>query len=149
MVLLPQKDFTKPEGSAGLITVGCGTDNQGNSFLVDRLMTTKYPLGVILIELCHQMSLRQASLRAQWIPREQNEEADSLTNSDFRHFTPGRRIPVDLAKMPFGVLHGLLSKGEAYLAEVAVAKAAGQDLPGERRKKKIKGETLSTRQPWG
>ena len=45
MVLLPEKDWRKPEGAEGLITVGCATDNRGNSFLVDRLMTTKYPLG--------------------------------------------------------------------------------------------------------
>ena len=82
MVLLPENEWRKPEGAEGLLTVGCATDNQGNAFLVDRLMTTKYPFGVILIELCHQLPLRQAVLRAQWVPRDQNEEADALTNSD-------------------------------------------------------------------
>ena len=66
-------------------------------------MTSKYPLGVILIELAHQVALRGATLRAQWVPRDQNEEADSLTNSDYRHFSPDKRIPVELEKMPFGV----------------------------------------------
>ena len=69
MVLLPPGDMRKVVGSRGLITVGCGTDNRGNSFLVDRLLTIKYPLGVILVELCHQLNLRGAALRAQWIPR--------------------------------------------------------------------------------
>ena len=102
MVLLPLQEYQKDGGATGLITVGCGTDNQGNSFLVDRLMTTKYPLGVILVELCHQLNLRHAALRARWIPREQNEEADALTNSDFRHFSADLRIPVLLEEMPFG-----------------------------------------------
>ena len=143
------QEYQMAEGATGLITVGCGTDNQGNSFLVDRLMTTKYPLGVILIELCHQMSLRHAALRARWIPRDQNEEADSLTNSDFGHFSMERRVHVDIQEMPFGVLHGLLAKGEDYLAELAAAKLAGRDEPGGQRKRKIKGETLKDRQPWG
>ena len=113
------------------------------------MMTTKYPLGVILIELCHQLSLRQAVLRAQWVPRDQNEEADALTNSDFRHFSMDKRIPVDLAAMPFGVLHGLLAKGEDYLAEVAAAREARKSTTKEPAKKKLKGETLREKQPWG
>ena len=40
------------------------------------------------MELAHQMQLRQAILRALWLPRLQNEEADALTNLDFRHFAP-------------------------------------------------------------
>ena len=87
---LPLGDFQRKTGTSGLITVGCATDNQGNSYLVDRLMTTKYPLGVILVELCHQLSLRHAALRAHWVPRDQNVEADSLTNSDFRHLSASK-----------------------------------------------------------
>ena len=53
----------------------CGTDNQGNMFLLDKLLTTKYPLGVVLMELSVQLGLRRAAMRANWIPRLQNEEA--------------------------------------------------------------------------
>ena len=49
MVLLPEKDFARPSDSTGLVSFSCGTDNQGNSFLVDKLMTIRYPLGVILV----------------------------------------------------------------------------------------------------
>ena len=50
---------------------------------MDKMTTTKFPLGAILMELAHQLSNRRAVLRAQWLPRLQNEEADALTNSDF------------------------------------------------------------------
>ena len=53
MVLLPEADWRRPTESTGLVTVGCATDNQGNSFLLDRLMATRYPLGLILIELSY------------------------------------------------------------------------------------------------
>ena len=51
MVLLPVENFDRAVPTSGLVTPGCGTDNQGNTFLVDKLMTTKYPLGVVLMEL--------------------------------------------------------------------------------------------------
>ena len=43
-----------------------------------------------------RLGRRAATLRADWIPRLQNEVADALTNWDFRHFDEQRRIHVDL-----------------------------------------------------
>ena len=68
-----------------------GTDNQGYSYLLDKLLTTKYPLGVVLMELAVQVGLRKATIRANWIPRLQNEEADALTNSEFHHFDRAKK----------------------------------------------------------
>ena len=68
------------QSAASSVTLTCGTDNQGNHFLLDKLMTTKFPLGVVLMELACQLSLRRACLHARWIPRLENEEADALTN---------------------------------------------------------------------
>ena len=88
----------------GLATLSCGTDNQGNSYLLDKLMTTKYPLGIVLIELACQLGLRRACLHARWIPRLQNEEADALTDGEFDHFDHKLRIPVELDKLKFLVM---------------------------------------------
>ena len=150
MVLLPVDTFDRSAPSSGLVTIGGFTDNQGNAFLVDKLMTTKYPLGVVLVELCHQLQLRNASLRAQWVPRLQNEEADALTNGDFRHFDLERRVEVDLERLPFGVLPALFDQGEAFVAEVAAMKAAAKAAPAEHaaKRKRLAGGTLRERQPW-
>ena len=149
MVLLPEQLFDRGIESTGLVTFGCATDNQGNSFLVDRLMTTKYPLGIILVELLHQLALRRAALRARWVPRLENEEADALTNSDFRHFSAALRVKVDIENLPFGVLPKLLEHGEDYVAELEtlkLAKAKGHD--GAAKRRRIKGEGLRDTQPW-
>ena len=122
----------------------CGTDNQGNSYLLDRMLTTKYPLAVVLMELAHQMRRRRLILRALWTPRLENEEADALTNLDFRHFSPARRVEIDLAKIEFGLLNILFQKGEEYLAELDAAKEkvrekkAKQLMRGEAREDKRK-----------
>ena len=70
------------------------------------------------MELAHQLNRRRLSLRARWLPRLQNQEADDLTNNEFRHFDPRRRIPVDLDKLGFGVMPDLFAVGDEYLAEL-------------------------------
>ena len=51
-------------------------------------------------------------MRAKWLPRDQNEEADALTNFDYRFFEPSRRIEVDVNKLVFRVLLGVFEAGE-------------------------------------
>ena len=152
MALLPEGEWSRPRESTGLITIGCATDNQGNSFLLDRLMTTRYPLGLILIELSHQLALRRMALRAEWVPRLQNEEADALTNGEYHAFSKRNRIPVDLEKLHFGVLTELLASGEAYFKEVEEAKRQARERrlarPWARERKRPKGEALRDRDPW-
>ena len=46
-------------------------------------------------EMAAQLQAREAELDFQWIPRNQNEEADGLTNEDFSQFDPSRRIMVE------------------------------------------------------
>ena len=152
MVLCPEDEWRREPESTGLFTIGCATDNQGNSFLLDRLMTTKYPLGLILIELSCQLAARRMALRADWVPRLQNEEADALTNSDFRHFSPAQRVGVDLAKVEFLVLDRLLASGEEYFEQVEAAKEREKlrklDAPSAATKRPRGDLPLRERDPW-
>ena len=153
MTLLPEADWSRPADSSGIVTIGCATDNQGNSFLMDKLLTTKYPLGIILIELSYQLARRRMALRAEWVPRLQNEEADALTNGEFHAFDPGRRAEVKLEALKFGVLNELLATGEMYVQEVETAKAEAraERAKGQSRApaiKRKKGAGLQETQPW-
>merc|ERR1739841_443994 len=42
MVLVPEGEARGDD--AAFVTLSCGTDNRGNSYLLDRMITTKYPL---------------------------------------------------------------------------------------------------------
>ena len=128
-------------------------------FLTDKLLTTKYPLGMVLMELAAQLGRRAATLRADWIPRLQNEEADALTNWDFRHFDEQRRVHVDLEHLDLLVKGELFESGDRCLADLEVlgskSKAAAAAAKGEPRRKKSKaerdwgsGQTLRERDPW-
>ena len=95
MVLVPDEELHGAERS-GLLRISCGTDNLGNTYLLDRLITTKYPLGVVLMEVAHQCHRKGLSLRADWVPRLENQEADDLTNLEFKCFSPQNRLDVQL-----------------------------------------------------
>ena len=88
------------------------TDNLGNTFALTRLMSSKFPLVVLLAELACQMRQRGMELSLRWAPREQNEEADALTNEDFTALDPGRRVVVDLQKIKWLVLDDMLAVSE-------------------------------------
>ena len=57
------------------------------------------------------------------MPRSEKEEADALTNMDFRHLSEARRVKVDLQKLEFGILPELLQAGEQYLKNLEDLKA--------------------------
>ena len=150
MILMPLEDFRKAD-YLGLLTMSCGTDNLGNTFLLDKLLTTKYPLGVVLMEVAFQCRIRGATLRANWVPRLQNEEADALTNWEFRHFNPSNRIDVKLEELSFGVLDRLFEVGDEYIEMLNKLK---QDSEREKKAPRYKimkrraCDTLASRDPW-
>ena len=63
-----------------------GVDNRATSFLPQKGITTKTPLLGVLMEYLHQADKRGLRCVLDWRPRSVNEEADRLTNSDFRDF---------------------------------------------------------------
>ena len=120
--------------------------------MLEKLMTTKYPLGPSWIELAHQLSGRRMVLRAAWVLRLQTEAADAHTKFDFRYLKTATCIEVSLESLRFGVLDRLLESGETYFAEVEAAKLAYEKQRAEEHKsstlRKGKGEGLRETDPW-
>ena len=123
--------------------------------MLNSLMTTKYPLCCVLMELAAQMRARDLSLQLQWAPRTVNTEADALTNGVFTGFSPARRINLDPKTQAWLVLDGLMRAGKELQAEKARLKeearrskgsgGASAAGPGKRRRREDK---LSVREPW-
>ena len=104
-----------PAGAQGDVVLQGVTDNLGNTFAVSKLMTSKFPLVVILAELSVQLRERSMALSLGWVPRDQNEEADALTNGDFASFSSGLRVEVDVANVRWLILPRMLEvAGEIY-----------------------------------
>ena len=97
--------------------MGAATDNQGNRFVLNKLMTTKFPSLVFLCELATQLEEKNCLLDLGWVPRDQNQEADALTNSNLGEFSRNLEVKVNLAALDFRVLRELLDLGDAFYAE--------------------------------
>jgi hypothetical protein len=147
MVLMPEIGSVGSERT-GLLTLSCGTDNLGNTFLLDRLLTTKYPLGVVLMEVAHQCRRRGLSLRANWVPRLENQEADDLTNLEFKSFDVSKRLDVDLDGLDFGVMRELFEVGDSYLMEINALKEAEKNRSEARVEKKRRKKAGEGLEPW-
>ena len=147
--------FVEPAGPAGLsrgiVGFSAGTDNQGNAWLIERFMTTRYPLCTVLMEMSAQLQHRSVQLELGWLPREANQPADDLTNEDFSRFDPARRVEVSWEGLPFLVLPGLLARGREYMESLRQARedrrAADANGPPPSKTAR-RGGGLREREPW-
>ena len=85
----------------------------------------------------------------------QNQEADDLTNMEFRHFDPTKRIEVDINKLGFDLMESLFKVGDSYLAELEQVRSTeklkleakrARGEPDSSKGKKLKG--LRETDPW-
>ena len=106
------------------------------------------------MELSEQLEQISSWLDVQWVPRDQNVEADALANGHFAGFDPEKRIEVSMKDLQFSVLPAMLETGGARLAELAKMKEQKRAERAEARqrkraRKRLAGETLKERAPWG
>ena len=112
------------------------------------MMTSKFPMLVILTEVAAQLRARDLELGLHWAPREQNEEADALTNGQFHAFNPGLRIPVVIEELDWLVLPAMLSASESIYEDIAKTKVSSQARGNYVHKKVRPADKLRARDPW-
>ena len=96
----------------GTIAITGSTDNQGNAYVAQKLLSTKWPLTISLMELVEQMRCRKVELYLQWVQRDSNVEADALTNDDYSAFEPCNRVEIDGSKIPWAVLPLVMAESQ-------------------------------------
>jgi len=135
--------------AGGVIRITGATDNGGTPHVLSRLMTSKFPLVVILAELAEQLRARDLELSLLWTPREQNEAADDLTNGKFGRFTAGNRVEIKLEEVMFKVLPEMMQTADALYQEVQHHRSQGTAAKREREAaQKGKPKRLRERDPW-
>ena len=138
-----------PAATRGAVLLSGTTDNLGNTFILSRMMTSKFPALVILTELAARLRQDNAELQLAWAPRDQNEEADSLTNEHFEDFDEARRIDFNPLAVEWLVLNDMLAVSEE-INEVVKQRRSGSEKGGEAppSRKRPPGERLRARDPW-
>ena len=123
------------------------TDNRGNSFVLVKMLSTKFPLTTLLIELSEQLRAKSLELHLQWVKRDDNQEADDLTNEEFSRFSIKNRTHVDVSKLNWLVLPSLMkSSQELYDHIVNLKKRKRAERPRGDQSRKRKRKTELT--PW-
>jgi len=112
-----------------------GTDNKANESLSEKRSTTKWPLMGINMQLSSLLSRSRLSLGLRWRPRDENTEADQLTNEQFTGFEADRRIAVCWGDLQFDVLEDLVRTREAFEQAKQQARAAAKQAPKVKPKK--------------
>ena len=56
------------KGAKGVIVLPGITDNSGNSYLIDKFMSTEFPLNIWLMELAVQQNLFNFQVHLAWHP---------------------------------------------------------------------------------
>ena len=113
-----------PASARGSLQLGGVTDNLGNSFALTRMMTSKFPSVVILTEFALQLRRMSAELNLSWVPRDQNEEADALTNGHFDAFNEDRRITINIDKIEWMIMNKMLKVSEDIYHDLKEKRAA-------------------------
>ena len=112
------------------------TDNQGNKFVIKRLMTTRFPLCAVLMQMAITLASKGLWLDLEWTPREANTEADAITNADYSLFDPSLRIDVDWSKFPKKVMEDVLAAGLGFEKAINEMKAIQKSWPTIRKRKR-------------
>ena len=140
MVLTPAALGTP--GAAGSVSITGLTDSQVSTHVVTRGLSTSFPLCAVAMELSAQLEARECELHLDWVPRDQNAQADALADGKFQGFSPCRRVPVDFAKVRWLVLDRLMAHGQKCHAELLRAKAgnrrARKDAQPRRRSDRLR-----------
>ena len=115
-------------GSAGCGVTGA-TDNQGNSYVVAKMSTQKFPLCTLTLQLAEMLEEKGLHLHLYWLQRDSNAEADALTNDEEPGF-PGygfqecRRVPWSFKREDWPVLKELLELGAGFYGDLEAQRAA-------------------------
>ena len=123
LVLFAPYLFDSP--SRPTLLIPAWTDNQSNGFSLNKLLTTKFPLCAVIMELAVRMEEAKARVDVHWTPRDRNAEADRLANGDCSGFDPALRLDLDWAHIKWRVLDKLIATGQAFHAQKLEDRAAG------------------------
>ena len=125
------------------VILDAGTDNKSAPQAQKKGHSTKWPLFGVLMQMVSELAKNNKLLRLAWRPREQNQEADDLTNLQFDKFDVRLRKMVCLADVPLAVVHDMSKVRQDFLDRCAELKPL--KLAEGRASKKQK---MADKTPW-
>ncbi|CAE7416198.1 unnamed protein product [Symbiodinium sp. CCMP2592] len=120
------------------------TDNKSNEGLTRKGSTTRWPLLMVNMQLTHVLMKAGLRLNLGWRPRDENQEADDLTNEIFDRFSEELRVPVQYSELPLSFLRTLYEARRSQLSSREVDSI--RDTVGGRPR--FRGKRKREKSPW-
>ncbi len=124
------------------------TDNAANTFSISKLMTTKFPLLIVIMEIAIQSEARNLILDLEWVPRDANEEADALSRGVTTGFNPEHRVHLDVKNLPLHVMEPMMRQGQEFQIMKQQRRAAEHRQSTPKPRAARAGNRLRDRDPW-
>ena len=115
------------------------TDNKGNEFILNKGMSTKFPITLLVIESSETLRKKGATADLRWIRREDNQRADDLTNEEFVAFESWRRRRIAEENCKWEVLGELLPESKQLYKEVQAFKEKRRSEKVKKKEERRKG----------
>ena len=134
----------------GRLVLSGFTDNASNSYLIDKYLSVKFPVSMVLMELSRQLGALGAELQLHWIPREQNEESDDLSKGRLDAFNPKLRVEAKLEDLPWMVIPKLVQHAMEFDKEIQLKKSSSTTTMANKAGmgRTPPEERLRLKQPW-
>ena len=104
------------------VVLDAGTDNKSAPQAQKKGHSTKWPVFGVLMQMVSMLAKHNKLLRLSLRPREQNQEADDLTNLKFDGFDIQLRKKVCIADVPLDVVHSMSRVRQDFLDRCAELK---------------------------
>lgn len=124
-----------------LCLVSAGTDNLANEYLARKRMTTKLPLGLLMLQFYTKLWDNGLWMRMKWRPRDENQEADSLTNGKFEGFQEHHRIRLTYKDLDVKVIDQLQDTLKAFEEATSELRSGGVKQKGLSKRQKVDTKT--------
>ena len=88
------------------------------------------------------------------MPRQQNEEADALTNGCFEGFDAALRVDINISDIRWKVMDAMMAAGGGMVGELERLRARKRELKArmkeekKKRRRRLDDGSLREREPW-
>ena len=97
------------------IAIAAGTDNKSNQHLSLKRSSTAWPLMLINMQLSHHLCRANLQLTLRWRPRDENQEADDLTNHRTERFPAEKQRCISFGDLDLNLLLQLWAVRDEFL----------------------------------
>ena len=121
--------------------ITAGTDNRSNPQALEKGSSMKWPLMGILMQFSSHLATCGGRIKLQWRPREENVEADDLTNHRFGRFNLALRVEVSFEDLPMSIFNALQAARTEFVELKAGQKLLAQGFAPTSKKQKLSEKT--------